>query len=102
MLFNHIWKQLRKKTSYNQSKRRKDLPVPTTGIFHFTLQSYSPESTGLKLEIKFEFICSFILEGSRTPDPGKSSGSGATPLLNWTAAGAVKVHNGEGADLFLG
>ena len=60
----------------------------TTGIFHFlfhtTVLNYtyctgSPEFKGLKLEIKFLFICSFLFcwirIGTLIPDLDKSSGS---------------------------
>ena len=69
MVSKHILKLFRK-TPYNQSKRR-------ICHFYFTLQYYSLEFIGLKLEIKFYFICSFILAGSGT----NNSGSGSTILL---------------------
>ena len=44
-----------------------------SAIFYFVLQSYStrsPEFTGLKLEIKFLFICSFIFCWIRNNNSG--------------------------------
>ena len=82
-----------KKHTLNSIKK-KNLPVPNIChfLFHTTVhwvQSYSthsPEFAGLKWEIKFLFICSFIFAGSRTiipdPDPGKSSGSKVFRIRN--------------------
>ena len=53
--------------------QKKNLPAFCHFLFHSkVLEKYSPESSGLKLEIKFKCICSFILagSGSETNDSG--------------------------------
>ena len=76
---------LKKNTLYSIIK--KNPPTVLSAIFYFTLQSYSLESTGLTLKIKFLFIGSYSCRiriknikfpiGEKVPEP---AGSGFTTL----------------------